>query len=238
MWNRGAGVVLPPQLTLWHTAENMSRQRPWLPPPQLAVSLWSALKTILHREHAVAATLPHLISIWTLLPPWPRGAPSPAPWPPPLSLWMSQSTLASSPLTRGPRVAPWSWPPPPHLNTLALSAEEVTWWRGQWLSSVVQGAAAVCRALTHPVDMVACTVQPMAAATMTQRWRTQTWRGNYKDSGRSKEPVFYCHTYFMSLPGDILTCIFLLPLPQTSEGDLWTAGPSEGRSGAAISPAW
>ena len=198
MWNKGAGAALPHQHTQLDTDRTMFRLRPWSPPPQSAVSLWLALKTTSHRVHASAATLPRRISTWTHLLPWQSGAPCLVPWPHPPSLWTSLSMLASSPQTRGPRVALRSWPLPPHLSGLALSAEEVTSWRGRWPSSVAQGAAAVCRAQTHQVGMEACMAQPVAAAIMTQRWMTQTWRGNCRDSGRSKDSCFsYSHIKFL-----------------------------------------
>lgn len=161
----------------------------WLPLPQLAVSLWWALKMTLHRGHVAAATLPHLISTWTHLLPWP-GALYLMTWPRLLSLWMSQCMLVSSPQTLGLRAALQSWLQPPRLKVLVRSAEGVTSWKGLWPSSVAQGAAAVCRALTHQAGMVVCMAQPMPAATMTQRWRIQTWRGSYRDSGRSKQVVY------------------------------------------------
>lgn len=187
MWNRGAGAAPPrrhtPQASVW----TMFRLRPWPPPPPSAASLWWAQKMTSHRGHAAAATLPRLISTWTHLHPWPSGAQCPAPWPRPLSPWTLRSTLVSSLQTQGLRAALPSWHRPPRLtHTHALSAEEATSWREQWPSSVAQGAAAACRALTHPAGTEVCTAQPMPAVIMTQKWRTRTWRGNYRDSGRSK----------------------------------------------------
>lgn len=172
MWSKGAGAALPHRRTLWDTLGTMVSLMPWLPPPQLAVSLWWALKMTSHRGHVVAVTLPRQISIWTRLLLTPSGALCLVQWHP--SLWMSRCTLASSPQIQGRRAALQSWLLPLRRNTPAPSAEEVTSWKGQWPFSVVLVAAAACRALTHRAGMEGCTALPMAAAIMTPRWRTQT----------------------------------------------------------------
>lgn len=191
MWSKGAGAALPHQRTLQVTVGTIFRWRPWQPPPQLAVSLWLALKTTLHRGRVAAATLPHLISTWIHPLPQPSGAPCLVPSPQILSLWTSPSMLVSFPLTLELRAAQQSWLLPPRLNILALSVEEVISWRGQWPSSVVRGAAAVYRALTLQVGMEVCMARPMPAVIMIQRWRTRTWRKNYRDSGRSKKCTLF-----------------------------------------------